>query len=205
MSGALVLLASIGILSYTGWLYLHDNNLFFNTLLGDNGLQSYLARNGQDIGATQKVLLASPAAYYVLVVGVAVAAGIVVFTLLQIIGSLFRSTSYFVQEAIGGGHGRMAFWGEQFIRMVLRVMALVGGAIYASAFVSMILPFAVLLNQTGIEGIHQNNLTSLSLCAAALILLVIASHILIVFLRLIVLRPRLFGGDEEIAAVEAGH
>ena len=205
LSGAAVVLIAFGILGYTGWLYLHDNNLFFNTLLGENGLQSYLARNAEDIGTTQKVLLASPAAYYVLVGGVAVAAGVVVFTLLQIIGSLFRSTSYFVHEAIGGGKGRIAFWGEQFVRMCLRVLALVGGTIYASAFVSMILPFAVLLNQTGIEGVHQNNLTGLLLCGAALLLLVAAMHVLIVLLRLIILRPRLFGGDEDIAAAEALH
>jgi hypothetical protein len=201
-SGLLVLLAALGILGYTTWSFLNDNQASYDTLFGTYGLQGYISERSSGVMTLQNTLLASPVAYYVLVGGVAIAAGMAVFTLLQIAGLLFRSTTLFMHDAIQGRSARVTFWGEQFVRLGIRVLALVGGAVYAAAFMSMILPFSILLNQTGVEGLNQKNPVGAVMCVSALLLLLIALHLLLVFARVIALRPRLFGGDQEIAAAE---
>jgi hypothetical protein len=203
MSGTLVLLGTLSILGYTAWLYLSNSQILYDTLFGSYGLQDFISQNSPGLMIWQKVLLASPVSYYVLVGGVAVAAGMAVFTILQVFGSLFRNTSTFVHQAVGGRSGRLALWGELFTRLWLRVLALIGWAVYAAAFLSMILPFSILLNNTGVEGLHQDNMTGIGVCIAALLLLLLALHLHIIFARALVLRPRLFGGDAEIAAAEA--
>ncbi|MEO6513403.1 MAG: hypothetical protein ABIR37_01810 [Candidatus Saccharimonadales bacterium] len=203
MSGSLVLLTTLGILGYTAWLYISDSQMLYDNLFGSYGLQDFISQNSGGFMSWQKVLLASPIAYYMLVGGVAIAAGMAVFTVLQVVGSLFRNTTSFMHEAVGGRSGRLALWGELFARLWLRVLALVGWAFYAAAFVSMLLPFAILLNNTGVESVHQNDMSGIAVCAAALLLLLLSFHLHVIFARASMLRPRLFGGDAEIAAAEA--
>jgi hypothetical protein len=203
MSGTLLLLASFGILGYTTWLYLSNSQMLYDTLFGSYGLQQFIAQNTEGLMSWQKVFLASPLAYYFLVGGVAIAAGMTVFTVLQVFGSLFRNTSSFVRQAVGGRSGRLALWGELFARLSIRLLSLVGWAVYAAAFISMILPFTVLLNQSGIERLHQSDYTGAALCVAAFLLLFASMHLHVIFGRILMLRPRVFGGDAEIAAAEA--
>jgi hypothetical protein len=202
MSGIAVLLTTLGVLGYTSWLYLSNSHILYDTVFGSYGLQDFITQNTDGLMTWQKVLLGSPIAYYFLVGGVAVAAGLIVFTVLQIFSSLFRTTSSYVRQAVDGKTSRSAAWGELFTKLYIRILALVGWAVYAAAFTSMILPFSILLNQTGVEGLHQNNYIGAGLCVVAFVLLLAALHLHILFARLIVLRPRIFGGDAEIAAAE---
>lgn len=202
LSGSFVLLLALGTVIYSAWLYLNHDQILFTLLFGPAGFQDFVSKNTGGFMVWQRVLLGSPAAYYVLVGGIAMATGLAVFTTLQIFGLLFRNTTFFVYEAIEGRHARWAFWSEQLARLWVRVLALLGGAVYAAAFVSMILPFCILLNQTGVAGLRQGNGLGLLMGVAALLVLLLALHVLVVLARIIALRPRVFGGDSDIAVAE---
>ncbi|HSX29233.1 MAG TPA: hypothetical protein VLE73_01595 [Candidatus Saccharimonadales bacterium] len=206
-SGLIVFAGSAVVLGYSGWLYISDNQIFYDYLFGAYGLKTFVWQNSLGFSVWTQAFLSSPVAYYLLVGGVAVAVGVAVFTVLQAAGVFVRGTAELIDQVEYKGPTRGNALREILSRLVLRVTSLIGWAVYAAFFVSMLVPFSIVLNQTGIEHLRSGTWYGVFGCLGAYVLLALGLHLHVVFIRLTALRPRLFGGDDVIQEAEAqsGH
>jgi hypothetical protein len=193
LSGTLVFLTALGVLGYGAWTYIYDNQLFYGFFSGAYGIQTYLWNISFDFSVWTSTFLRSPAAYYVLVGGVAIAAGIAVFTVLQLIRSVMQQSSETLHAAHDPTAVHMQYLRDTVGRLWLRVLSMVGWTLYTAFFVSTFLPFIALLTQVGIESIQKAQPGGWLKCVAAGGLLIFSLHLHVVFARLTTLRPRLFG------------
>lgn len=208
LSGTVIFIVALVALGYSGWLYISDNQIFYDYLFGAYGLKTFVWQNSLGFSAWSQAFLSSPIAYYFLLGGVALMGGITVFTLLQAAGVFVRGTAELIDQAQYKGPTHKAAMHELLSRLTLRITGLVGWAVYAAFFVSSLVPFSIILNQMGIEQLRQGIPYGALACIGAISLLFLALHLQVVFMRICALRPRLFGGDaaiEEAEAIERRH
>lgn len=207
LSGLVVSLGAFVFLGYTTWLYINHNQLFYNSLFGPDGLQTYIGQEAQSLSGWQQFFMASQVSYYVLLCGLALLVGLAVFTILQILTAVVRESKEIVGEVLPDSQHSRSQRMDIAYKFVLRAFALVGWAIYIAFFVSSLMPFAVTLNQSGIDNLEAGRHSGVLLCVSAFVLLGLALHIHIIFMRLLLLRARVFGGDDDIIEAQAqpGH
>ncbi len=203
LSGSLVV-AIAGALTLTNaWAYLQAHSFFYDTLFGPYGLQTYFWQQSAHAAAARNVFLGSPLAYYILVAVAAVAAGFIAYTLLQGLSLILSGSLLFWNELKNSAMQRHEAFKLLLARLTLRVVSLAGIAIFGVSFVSMLLPSMLLLNQTGADRIGSGDLWGWVNSIIAFVCLALSMHLLVVFVRLLFLRPRLFWGDDVIAIAEA--
>jgi len=195
-------MATVGILGYHIWEYVSNNQLFYSHLFGAYGIKTYLWQSSFDLVAWSRAFLGSPAAYYLLVGGAAVAVGLLVFTVLQGITLLSRGTSHLLHETTIPAESRKSVYVELVRQVGMRAAGLIGWGAYAAFFVSILYPFVVTLNQVGLERRAQTPLAGWGICLVAGLFLAVALHMHVIFARLCMLRPRLFGGAGALEAAE---
>ena len=71
LSGAFLFCWTLFLVTYNGWLYLSEQQLFYDYLFGVHGLKTYIWQYSQNVTACQNSFLGSPAAYYALVAAAA--------------------------------------------------------------------------------------------------------------------------------------
>lgn len=199
-SGVLVVGIAAGVLGYNTWMYITKNQLFYDNLFGAYGLKTYVWEHSLGATTWKNSFLASPLAYYVFVIVAALAAGLAVYTVVEIFGLLVRG-------------GRLALRGlvtlltvhhrVRLARLGLRILALVGWALYTAFFLSTLLPFVTILSQTGVDRVHGGVIAGWWACTGAFAILVAALHLQVVFVRLVLLRARLLLGDRAIEEAES--
>ncbi|HSX31875.1 MAG TPA: hypothetical protein VLF43_01315 [Candidatus Saccharimonadales bacterium] len=202
-SGVLTVAIALGVLGYSGWLYISDNQIFYDYLFGAYGLKTFVWQNSLGFSIWSQNFLSSPLAYYLLVGGAAITVGVAVFTVLQTTSGFVRGTAELIDQAQFKGPSQRSALRELVSRLVLRTTALIGWAVYMAFFVSMLVPFSIVLNQMGIDRIRNGAFYGILATIGAFAVLVLALHLHTVFLRLTALRPRLFGGDDAIQEAEA--
>ena len=202
-SGLIVFVITLGVLGYSGWLYISDNQIFYDYLFGAYGLKTFVWQNSLGFSIWTQTFLSSPLAYYLLVGGAAIAVGMIVFTVLQTAGVFVRGTAELIDQAQFKGPSQRTVMHELVSRLVLRITSLVGWAVYGAFFVSMLVPFSIVLNQIGIDRLRGGAFYGAFASLGAILLLSLALHLHVVFARLSALRPRLFGGDAAIQEAEA--
>lgn len=180
----------------SAWAYINTKQLFYEYVFGAYGIKTYLWQHSSNISTVKNTLLASPAAYYLFVGFAATIIGLAVYALLQCIGLALSWRTLSGLDTLGPN--RQAIVRELSRRLVLRSTVLVGWAFFGAYFFSVLLPFVGLLNRTGVEHIQDGAPMGWLLCAAAGFIFAISIHMQIIFLRLLYLRPRVFGGADAI-------
>lgn len=89
------------------------------------------------------------------------------------------------------------------LRLMVGAIALLGLFIYGVFFMRMLFPFALLCGQIGVGDISSIN--GWLYILAGFTVLTLSFHLIIVALRLLLLRPRLFGGSQDIIEDEIAH
>lgn len=201
ISGSITILLALGLNAYSAWTFIRDNELFNGLFSGAYGLHAYFGDASYGVSAWSNAFISSPAAYYILVGGVSIAAGLAVFTLLQVAGLIGRES----QELLRDTPANRVNKHEALGRLGLRMVSIVGWTLYAAFFISTLLPFTTLLNELGVEVIGEGKTVGWVQCALSLVLLMCAIHLHVVLIRLIALRPRLFGGAGIVEDAETRH
>jgi hypothetical protein len=201
-SGTSVFAITIGVLGWGAWTYINDNQLFYGSFSGAYSLQSYVWDISFRFSSITNAFLHSPASYYVLVGGMAIAAGVAVFTVLQLVRVVLKQSHVALHAAQNPSDYHLQYLRDTVSRLWLRVLSIVGWALYSAFFVSTFIPFVLLLLQVGVEDIQRILISGWLECAGSAGLLMLGLHMHIIFMRLVALRPRLFGSDA-IEAAEA--
>lgn len=202
-SGSLTVLLCALALGHNAWLYVSEQKLFYDYLFGYYGLKTYVWQHSQSITTWQDAFFNSPAVYYVLVFIAAAIAGLVTYVSLQLAGLLSHSLKEGWHSLHSEGKTARAVAIELLTRLGLRVLSLACWGFYTGFFISIIIPFVLVLNRLGIDYIHNSRSVGWTACLGAFLIFIVSVHLHSIFLRLVFLRPRVFGGDRAIAVAEA--
>lgn len=202
-SGLLTLFAVALIMTSSGWLYISHNAAFYDYLYGPNGVSTTLLRLPNTGVLLRTWLLGNTATYYIVLVVTAIIAGLTVFAILQGVRRLLQQSSSGWNLLHSHSKQATAEIHDLFVRLALRVLSCLGWCVYIVMSTAVIMPFAVLLLQGGIDAVSTNLPNALLSVAECFALLLVSIHVHIVFLRLVLLRPRLFGiRDIQLAELE---
>jgi hypothetical protein len=185
-------LTSIGIVCLTAlasqWQYLQFNSLTATYFAGDYGLNTLFMRINFFLGQA----LDSTLAYNIAAIGFAVLVGLTIY-------SVVTGFHYMHAEALVM-HDEIQFASKAMrrrvearlgLRLVLQIASVLALILYSAFFFNAILPYCISLLNSGIsDTVHQAGWLE------SIAILLLALHIFCIFLRLLVLRPRVFGSAD---------
>lgn len=203
LSGGLTLALGVLLIGYNAWLYVSEEQLFYDYLFGSHGLKTYIWQHSDGVNSWQGAFLGNPIIYYVLVGAAAIAVGLVVYFLLQLTSLVFKNFRLSLGVLQTQNKTAKIVASELFSRLLIRVLSIVCWGLYGGFFISIILPFVFVLNRLGVDSIHDSRSIGWLSCFGALFILMLTMHLHVIFVRLVFLRPRLFGGDRAIEIAEA--
>jgi len=202
-SGLLTLCVTLFVMISSGWLYISHNAAFYDYLYGPTGVATTLLRLPNTGVLLRTWLLGSAATYYIVLLGTAIIAGLTVFAILQGIRRLLQQSSSGWSLLHSHSSEAAAEIHDLFVRLALRVVSFLGWSVYIVLSTAVLMPFAVLLLQSGIDALSANPAGGLFNIAECFVMVLVSIHVHIVFLRLVLLRPRLFGiRDIQLAELE---
>jgi flagellar biosynthesis protein FlhB len=202
-SGMLAVVATGILIAYSAWAHIRSSQSLYDFLFGPYGLQTYFWQQSAQATVAKQAFLGNPAAYYVLVGIAAIIVGLVMYTILQGMSLFVSSMQQIWVQLEQLGPTRRAILRTLVLRLVLRIVSLLGWAVFGAFFFSTLLPSMLILNQTGVAQILAGSVFGWIDCVVAGATLLVAFHVHSVFARLVALRPRLFWGDEAIIEAEA--
>lgn len=195
-STILTTILTIIILGVAAWPYTESNTLLYESLRGPHGLLTTIQKS-PDITLLTSSLLTNSMTYNLVILGVAglIAAG--VYAILQTLSRLIVN-SYDTWHAVHDADSPItaeAAEKEIGARTAIRLLSMLLWIAFIFFFVKILLPYCIVAIQISID----NLLTWKALYGlAAYGALLMSLHIHVVFARLILLRPRVFGGRLDI-------
>lgn len=194
---------SLAILTVSNWSYLSQGSLH-TYIFGPYGLTTVLEKSSNALSAVNGVF-SSPTAYNFAVPIFALFIGLMVYVLLQGIDHITAEATGRVDEVtyVNDAQIKKQMRKQVELRAVLKIATMLTWFIYLIFFARVLVPFAILLGR--IDTMHVWTWENAGRGLGALLLLIAAFHIQVIFLRLIVLRPRVFGGAFAIEGGQGGH
>jgi hypothetical protein len=168
------------------WPYFTYNSAFYPILYGEFGAVTALEQSPALLQGIIEGVSTSPVLYAVLVLTGAAIAGWVVFLFIK--GT---------RASVGSLHN-IAERHTAFERAGARILIGILWILFIFISVQTILPFGILVSRIGAESI--TTVTGILMNIGAFLILAITLHLHILFGRLFLLRPRVFGGKNAIEA-----
>lgn len=187
---AIVVLSIIWV-TISSLLYFTDNQLIYRYIFGADGITTHTWAGTETVVAWTVKFFSSSAGYYVLLTGFGVMVGIAVYALLQSGSLILHGTANFLRRAEDATQPVALV--EVFTQLWIRCLALIGWVLFGAVTIGSLLPLVDILISTGATYLKSYNLSAVWFYAQALGTCVIALHMHIVFARLLLLRPRVFG------------
>jgi len=173
------------------WTYLKTQSFFSIYLSGEYNLRTLLSEINTAVGHTLDKILS----YNILVIGAAILAGLIVYVLLQSLTHMHEEISSSFSQIEYANQDKNSAEKELRRRIGLRVATTVTWLLYAFVFFDIIVPYTAAIVTK--NSMHLSVLDSMY-NLLTFVGLWLATHIHIIFLRLLLLRPRVFGGQHII-------
>lgn len=181
---------ALALLSASSWSYLFYNQPLYDRIFGAQGLSATL-QSIDDIRSSSGILFSGPLVYNLIIILQAAVLGIAVYFGLILIHLAYSSAkTTFITLIKSDPAAKKALELELWEHILLRLTVFVAWCFYLLVFVKIVIPFAGLTVQAMLEGLSWQ---SLSYAFGGFVILVIALHIQVMLVRLLMLRPRLFG------------
>jgi len=189
-----VLLAAI-LLGVAGWSYVTPDSGLHEYLFGPYGLTTIFQNSTNALSAINSSL-SGETAYNVAVAIFALLVGLLVYVFLQGIDHIKNKATGAMQEVefISDASLKQQAERRAEIRLGLRLLTLLVWICYLIIFARVIVPGCLLLARLEVAP-YILTWRNLAMSLAGFFVLLAAMHIHVIFMRLLVLRPRLFGGD----------
>lgn len=182
------------VFGFISWTVVAQSPFFHEYFYGQYGVSTILNKTPDVLQAFKMTFFAQPASYNVTVLAVAAGIGLAVYIVLQLFSRAaadFSSTWRSVQQA--SGESKKTLEQEIELRLGFRIAMGVLWFFYLLLFIKLLFPFTVLIERFGINALPDLSGWLYGLLGFAL--LVTSLHVHVIFMRLIVLRPRVFGGE----------
>jgi hypothetical protein len=176
------------------WSLIADNIPFHNYFFGAEGAVTSLQESGN---VTPRPAEALDSRAFAILGGVLLAA-IALLALVRSMMGIINSISWTVQEMRAvEGPAKKAVQRELGQRITVRLLVITTWAAYCFIFFKIILPFCILASQLGFSSSRSIS-EGVSYVFFAMTLLLVCMHLHTVMARLLLLRPRVFGGEEAL-------
>lgn len=172
------------------WHYLQLNSLTATYFAGDYGLNTLFMRINFFLG----LALDSTLAYNIAAIGFACLVGLSIYSIVQ--GFHYMHTEALVM------HDEIKFTTKRVrrrveavlgLRILLQITSVLAVSLYSAFFFNAILPYCISLMNSG-----YSNVIHVTEWLEALVILFLALHVFCIFMRLLVLRPRLFSSVDTL-------
>jgi hypothetical protein len=183
--------ATFVVLSVSNWSYVTHSPLFYDYFFGRYGITTILQESRNSI--LDAKIFYQTYTYDIVVLLVAILAGILVYIVLESFSHGLAGAKEAIDE-IEESHGasRHSVEVELATRWMVRVASIVLWAVYWIFFINALLPFCILTSRVGASDLSMWPGWLYNLLGFGVLWLGFHQHI--IFARLVVLRPRLFGG-----------
>lgn len=189
---------AIAMIIGVNWSLILDNLPFYDYFFGSDGTVTNLQGPTNEISAAGEILDSRA----LLVLGGVVLAGLGLVMVIRGIIGLVSSISWTVQEMRAvDGPAKQAVERELGKRAGTRALVAVVWAGYVFVSVKIILPFCILASQLGFSSDSTIG-EGVGYVFFALGLLLVCLHLHVIIARLLLLRPRVFGGDEALLVTQ---
>lgn len=186
-----IVIASV-IIGVANWAYVMASLPFYDFFYGQQGIVTVYEQSPNMTDSFWVTITASPAAYVVGIVSAALGMAAIVFVTLRLIERGFGAMHTAIIEEPFERH-------EQLRRNLTRGAVCLLWVVYWLVFLNVVAPFCLLLSRIATENL--NEWSGIVIWVSSMLLLIAALHMHVIFLRLVALRPRLFGGEADIEAV----
>jgi len=190
LSGSIAIVLSVIILLTTTWSYSVGSGAIYNLLFGKNSSVELIRTSKSSISAFTNTIFDNSILNKVLYFAFWMLVGLVVYIVLYL---LIKGTSSAIEDAreatyanIGKDEVARSFG----LRAGLHLLVLAGWAIYWVVFARIVFPFSILATHSGLSELPH--MTGWLFSLLGLAVLTLSLHIHVVFLRLLVLRVRLY-------------
>ena len=180
------------------WTYVLKNVLFYDYFLGPDGLVTSLRNQPSGASTVSNVLASKSLGHNMLILMGALAAGLGIFLAVKIVSNLIRSVSITLKEVHAvETPAKHIVERELSRRIIIRLIVAAIWVVYTIISIKVILPFAILASQIGLS---ENSPISTgiyyTLFAGGLLFLALHAHVIMA--RLLLLKARVFGGEDAI-------
>lgn len=204
LSGLLTVVATLGIMGASAWLYISGGLLFYEPLFGSLGVVTILVQAPDVFAVVREVVFDNTITYGLLIVVCAILIGLLVFAVLQGVSRVTRETSVVWYEFHLHTPAAQRAVRESLTRLAIRSLSVVCWALYGLLVGNFLLPFCILLLQAGLDLLESAWAMGAALSLLATLFMLLGLHLNVVFLRLCLLRPRVLRGYAfERAALES--
>lgn len=176
------------------WPYFVGNTFLQQLSEGSSYALARAFQETPDISNFTTAFSASPLAYNLIILIVGVLVGVGVYVLLQISSKSIAGT-YDVWRTVHDKGKVSSATREASRQFTVRVLSALIGLGFGVVFLNLVLPYAVFITRVGAEHITDWGVVQVLFGYG---LIVVSMHLLVVFLRLVLLRPRVFGGQLDI-------
>lgn len=199
-SSALLIIITCLFVATGVWGYLSDSDIFESYLFGPSGLATALLTAPDLSTLLSSAIFRSPVTYAIVIFASAIIIGFLVFEILEGTRRVVRQSSVLWYRLHSPQEGLKAASQATLARLGVRITAIFGWMLYILIFITILMPFCVTLFELGVGNILTNSMWGWLFSAGATVLFAGCMHLHVVFLRLVLLRPRIFGGvDIEMA------
>ncbi|HKR81611.1 MAG TPA: hypothetical protein VJR27_01280 [Candidatus Saccharimonadales bacterium] len=174
----------------SSWSYLKTQPFFTTYFSGDYGLHTLVSDVNATIGSTLNKILS----YNIIVVCFAVLIGLIVFAILQSVHHMHIEMSEAIDDIKYASYqNKSALEKSLEVRVGLRVVTALAWLGYSLFFFNALIPLCATLVTK-----HYGSVVGPISNLLAFTVLLVATHFHVIFARLLVLRPRLFGVVEAL-------
>jgi len=186
------------VLSFTSWTYATHSRLLHDYFFGAYGVTTALEQ-ADPTTFFDTSIFDQTYTYYVLMTFIAALIGFLVYIVLQNISIALGGAKEAVQDIeLTHGAERRSVEIEVVERLFIRIIGLVIWAVYWLFFLGALLPFCIVTARLGAGAF--DTLLGIGQFGLAIAVLWIGIHLHVVCLRLVMLHPRLFGGQTAMDA-----
>ncbi|GEM_PF-1432008 len=189
--------AAVIILLVANWSYTVNNSFLGDFLYGNGGVITKFSEPTDKLSVFAAAFSAQYITYEIIVFIFAMLIGFLVYLLLQSISGSIRNFNDIIDQLRGtSGTTKQDLELSVGLQGLIRVSAIFFWFCFWMLTLKILLPYAILATQLTVEDIFTSYDWLYALLGVVVLALTI--HIHVVFARLTLLRPRLFGGSDEI-------
>jgi hypothetical protein len=192
LSGLVFLASALTYNARTGFLY--------DLLFGPGSSATLIETSRDTLDALFQTLFGNPTLNKLIFFIFWCLVGLVVYFLLSGIGRTMAAISETAHESRYLHLKKLQFEEQVSLRLMTYSMSLMGIFLYSIFFIRTLFPFSILCGRIGVGSI--DTLSGWLYLGAGFIVLSLSIHIFIVLIRLLLLRPRIYGGWEDVLESE---
>ncbi len=198
-----IIMLSLAVMAGAALSFVSNRGLFYDYLFGSGSSAALIETSRSSISLFSEMIFGNPLLNKILFFMFWMVVGLIVYLLISGIGAGAAGAEQALKES-GFMHAKRAKISRDLIfRIILRLIALGLLVIYGVLLIRILLPFGIL--SARIVAGNPGQVNSWYYGALGFIVLVGSFYVSLVLLRFLMLRPRIFGGQEDLIADEIKH